>query len=156
MFFNFFCKFFNNKIIVISKTILKCYRNFFWCFITQIANIMCSSSIFTSKMIMLFFLSSALNYFLHMWQTFWSRYNFSLFVDGLISFLFSWFIIFMTCSLKSLQNFHAAFTSIIIKPIFCCIKWTMCRQLTTRKYMFTCFSCWWLFRIIVKSIYFFK
>ena len=95
--FKFFYKLFNNKMIVICRTIMKYCRIFFWCLRIQIAKITSSSSIFTSKMIMIsnFFITS------------------TKFVFALCDKLFGFNVIFLYLSMISFLFFHSLLFSLL-------------------------------------------
>ena len=124
--FKFFYKLFN-KMIVICRTIMKYCRIFFWCLRIQIAKITSSSSIFTSKMTMIsnFFITSTKFVFALCDKLFgcqWYHFFFVMvyYFHYLVSYIFA-------------KPSDADFTSTIIKPIFCCIRWTMCKQVIVKR-----------------------
>ena len=132
--FKFFYKLFNNKMIVIYGTIMKYCRIFFWCLRIQIAKITSSSSIFTSKMTMIsnFFITSTKFVFALCGKLF--GFNVIFLYLSMISFLF-----FMVYYFHYLISYifaklsDADFTSTIIKTIFCCIRWTTCKQVIVKR-----------------------
>ena len=114
--------------IIACRTIMKNYRNFVWCFMSYITNIMSSSSIFSSTGTLFYDLSFMILFIIIISSKFFFAYitNFWFFIR-LILFISQWYHFFFVkyyyfCCMLFLiliKSFHTIFTYTPFRLIFC-------------------------------------
>ena len=154
--------------IVKCRTVMKYYRNFFWCLTHFRLEILWAAPLYFPmkrqwSLTLRYFINIALLLFsvsiimvpVHIWQTSFLRYDsLSLTDNGMIS-SFLKFIISVACFLNLYKSFSCI--SIIIKLVcFCCIKCKMRKKWKTTWSIQIYFSCWRLFMVVMALVYLFK
>ena len=147
--------------IVIFKTIMKYYRNFFWYYVSYITNIMSSTSIFSSVMKMI---SDFVVFFIINTKLFFAYITDFLFMIWIAFFICQWYCCFCFQSLLFLlyvfldlcKSFSFNFCSYNNHACFLLNQMNSVQTMNNQKVMAIYFSRWWPFSIIITSICFFK